>query len=90
MTNTNRSAHEKTSIEDIVRQIARLAIDTADAVAPLVQDSGSHRGPSGEVAVHQSAIDRAFALQSSADSLRRLCGIARPIRSGSPVDEESN
>jgi hypothetical protein len=69
------------SLKQIVRQIAELAIRTAEAVAPLVERTQPHLGPMEDGPIPSpSPIEIATELQSRASALARLFGIARPIQ----------
>lgn len=64
--------------EELLKQIAQLAIATAEELAPLVRATQPHNGPLGGPPVRPTATERAVLLQSRATALRQLFGIDHP------------
>lgn len=67
-----------TDIEEIIKQMAALLVETAEQLAPLVQATEQHIGPMGGRIYLPTATMRAIQLQSKAAALRQLCGISLP------------
>lgn len=64
--------------DEILKQIAELVIQTAEAVAPLLAATEQHAGPMGGEYAVPTPKERATQLQSKANALRQVCGIDRP------------
>lgn len=63
------------SLRAIVRQIAALTVQTAEALAPLVEEKQQHDGAMGGTLTRPTAQVTASMLRSNARALRLLCGI---------------